>query len=129
LDHRSPHWLDRYLTIRPLLLIAACCLLVHIVLAAFTAWPNALLPNLGYAQQAALRGQSPGGWLAALRFLSDQYAPALLVLSVGAVAYVGRGGARRAGLWLLLAPSLLCWAAMVGLWLIGLTPLGWSGPS
>lgn len=126
LDGRSGRWLDRYAKARPLLITAASCLLVHIVCAALTAWPNALVPNLGYAVGALLKGDTPSWWLPALRVMSDRYPAALLVTVIVAGLSLWRGGSRRWALALILTMSVLWWGVMVGLRIVGATPLGWQ---
>jgi len=123
---RTERWLGVYARARPVLLAAASCLLVHAVLAALLAWPNALVPNFGYALRALLAGDAPSWWLPALRFMIDDYAAALLGALVVAGLYVGRGGATRRACALLLTMSALWWGLMVGLRLISMTSLGWQ---
>jgi hypothetical protein len=128
-EHDAPGWLNTYVRVRLLFITAASCLLVQIVVGALTIWPNALVPNIGYANQALIKGDIPSWWLPTLRFMNDYYLEALLVMLLGAGISLWRNGRIRTALTLLLGMSILWWIAMLGLRIISMTPLGWQGAS
>src|SRR5689334_9307953 len=90
LEHEVPGWLATYVRVRLLFITAASCLVVQIVVGALTNWPNALVPNMGYANQALMKGDIPSWWFPTLQFMNDYYLEALLVTLLGAGISVWR---------------------------------------